>query len=323
VTPSSFRPFLERQGFLVLDGGLATTLEAAGHELDGELWSARLVLQVPEAVRRAHSAFLEAGADCITSAGYQASLDGFARAGLTSGAAEAALHRAVEFATEARDAFWSRPRHRVGRMRPLVAASAGPYGAFLADGSEYHGRYGVGRDVLDRFHRRRLEILAVSGADVLALETIPSLAEVEALVALLARLEHPGAWLSLTCRDGERLRDGSPIEDAVSLCSPEAGLAGVGVNCTHPGDVEDLVRRIHSATDLPILAYPNSGETYDAASGSWLGRPAGAEWLDYVSGWVDAGARIIGGCCRVGPDTIRGLRARLGLSVPSPGSTLF
>ncbi|HSH75799.1 MAG TPA: homocysteine S-methyltransferase [Longimicrobiales bacterium] len=316
---SPFDPFLERQGFVVLDGGLASALEAAGHVLDTELWSAEVLLDDPDAVRAVHAAYLDAGADCVTTGSYQASLPGFARLGIGADRAADALRRSVELAREARAAYRAEGGNRTRPIEPLVAASVGPYGAFLADGSEYDGRYGVGRDVLERFHRPRLEILSRAGADVLALETIPSLVEAELLGHLISELTHPGAWMSFSCRDGEHLRDGSPIEDAVGACADAEGLVAVGVNCTAPVFVESLVRRMRAVTELPIVAYPNSGETFDAASRGWSGSPAGPEWVELVPAWLDAGARIVGGCCRVGPDVIREVRRKLEAVVRGSG----
>ena len=321
---NALQRLLDEQGHAVLDGGLATELEARGHVLDSDLWSAELLMDAPEAIQDAHLAFLTAGADCITTASYQATLPGFARLGLDTTEGERLLRRSVEVALAARDVFWSSAPGRAGRPRPLVAASVGPYGAYLADGSEYVGRYvlegvgdggrNVGADArvspaeLADFHRRRVEVLAGAGPDLLALETMPSRLEVEVLVGLLAEVDHPGAWVSFSCRDGERLWDGSPIEEALSACDPGAGVVAVGVNCTAPRHVATLVRRMRRATDLPILAYPNSGEAYDARTGRWTGAPAGAEWLAQVPDWVRAGARAVGGCCRVGPETIAGVR---------------
>ena len=310
-TPSTLERVLDAQGFVVLDGGLATTLESAGHVLDTGLWSASLLRDAPEAVGAAHEAFLAAGADCISTASYQASLPGFARRGIGAAEGEVLLRRSVDVALAARRAFWAEPAHRVGRTGPLVAASVGPYGAYLADGSEYDGRYGVGREELAAFHRPRLEVLADTPADVLALETLPSLAEVQVLAELLAEVGHPGAWVSFSCRDGASLWDGSAVEDAVRMCVPEAGVIAVGVNCTAPIHVASLVRRMRTATDLPILTYPSSGETYDAGTGEWSEPRPGEEWLYLIDEWIDAGAGIIGGCCRVGPDGIRELRRRM------------
>jgi homocysteine S-methyltransferase len=309
MTSDPFRPFLEAQGYAVLDGGLATALEAAGHALDTRLWSARLLIDEPDAVRAVHTAYLEAGADCITTAGYQASIEGLLAAGLDRAQSEGVLRRAVEVAVEARDAFWADPSKRIGRLEPIVAASAGPYGAFLADGSEYHGRYGVERRALERFHAERLDVLAMAGADTLAFETVPSGLEAEVVAALLRARPDVRAWVSFTCRDAESLRDGTPVAEAARRCAAVGSVVAVGVNCTAPGHVGRLIERIVDVTDGPVIVYPNSGERYDVGTGAWTGRPEA--WLDSVPAWLEAGACILGGCCRVGPDEIRELRRRL------------
>jgi homocysteine S-methyltransferase len=315
---SPFAPFLESQGFLALDGGLATALEAAGHLLDTPLWSARLLLDAPDAVRAAHIAYLEAGADCVTTASYQASFEGFADAGLGLREAEALLRKSVELARDACETFWSLPANRSGRLPPIVAASAGPYGAFLADGSEYDGRYSVAREVLAEFHRRRLEVLADTPASLVAFETIPSLVEAEVITGLLAEVPETWAWITFSCRDAGRLWDRTPIETAVRTVISAPRLAGVGVNCTSPRHVTSLIDAVRSVTALPIIAYPNSGEVYDRDSHKWKGKPAGADWLAGASDWFAHGARVLGGCCRVGPLTIRKLRAALeGTTLPT------
>jgi homocysteine S-methyltransferase len=302
---------LAGQGFVALDGGLATALEAAGHLLDTPLWSARLLLDAPDSVRAAHTAYLAAGADCITTASYQASFEGFAEAGLGAREATGLLKKSVQLAREARAEFWSAPANRVGRFEPIVAASAGPYGAFLADGSEYDGRYAVGRAALADFHRRRLEVLADAGADLVAFETIPSLLEAEVIADLLAEMPETWAWVTFSCRDGERLWDKTPLLSAVRAVTSAPRLAGVGVNCTAPRHVAELIGALRTVTDLPAVAYPNSGEVYDADSHRWVGKAAGTEWLALAESWWASGARILGGCCRVGPLTIRKLRAEL------------
>jgi homocysteine S-methyltransferase len=294
---------------VVLDGGLATALEAAGHDLGTPLWSARLLADDPDAVRAVHRAYLDAGADCITTAGYQASIDGLLAAGLDRTGAEGVLRRSVELAVEARDAFWSASANRAGRLRPIVAASAGPYGAWLADGSEYRGRYGVSADVLRRFHGERLDVLLDTDADVIAFETVPSGEEVGVIASLLAERPEARAWVSFSCRSPESLRDGTPAAEATRRCSAVDSVVAVGVNCSAPPHVLGLTERIAAVSDRPVIAYPNSGESWDAQAKAWTGRPDA--WLDDVGSWVEAGARIIGGCCRVGPEVIRELRARL------------
>lgn len=309
MIPDPFRPFLDAQGFVVVDGGLATALEAAGHVLDSALWSARLLLDAPEAVSAVHAAYLRAGADCITTAGYQASLESLREAGLDAREAEGVLRRAVTLAVEARDAYWAEPENRSGRLRPIVAASAGPYGAYLADGSEYRGRYGVGREALEGFHRARLEVLADAPADIVAFETVPSGVEVEAIAAVMAERGDAPGWISFSCRNQATLRDGTPVLDAVRTCESTDSFVAVGVNCTAPRHVPGLIERIVGGTDKDVIVYPNSGEGYDPVQGRWTGAPDA--WIRSAPDWLKAGARVIGGCCRVGPDDIVELRAQL------------
>ncbi|MDX1493622.1 MAG: homocysteine S-methyltransferase [Longimicrobiales bacterium] len=313
MSANPFTPFLEARGVVVLDGGSATALEARGHELDGRLWSASLLQTAPDAIVDVHRGFLEAGADCVISVSYQASFPGLLEAGLDDAGAEALLVRSSELALAARDSFVADDPERV---RPLVAASVGPYGAYLADGSEYDGRYAVDDAELKAFHRRRLHLLSGTGVDLLACETIPSGREARVLLELLAeRPDDVPAWLSFSCRDGARLRDGTPVEEVARACRDAPRVAAVGLNCTAPRHVSELVRRIRSAWDGPVVAYPNSGELYDATSGSWSEGVAGGAtddaWLSSVLSAREAGAEILGGCCRVGPADIAELRRRL------------
>ncbi len=309
--PNPLRPFLEHQGLLILDGGLATELEARGADLGDELWSARLLLDDPELLRQVHLDYLAAGADCITSASYQATLQGFAERRLSDGEAVALIERSVALATAARDAFWSDPAHRRGRLRPLVAASVGPYGAYLADGSEYRGDYGLDEAALARFHRRRLRILSAAGADLLACETLPSYPEARALRSLLAAEPGPPAWLSFSCRDGHRLHDGTPLARVLAELDGAERVVAVGINCTAPHLLPELLAAARRATSLPIVVYPNSGEAWDAAGKRWLELASPPELGEAARGWHEAGAVLLGGCCRIGPGQIRGMRQRL------------
>lgn len=312
MTPSTpFDPFLRAQGLVLLDGGLATALEARGHDLRDPLWSARVLLEAPGEVREVHADYLAAGADVVATVTYQATFPGLRSRGLTEAQATEAFHRAVELAVEARDAFWARSGNRVGRLRPLVAASVGPYGAFLADGSEYTGRYGLDEAVLAEWHRPRWALLAASGADVLACETVPSFAEVRALVRLFAETPGRWGWISLQCRDDAHLADGTPVEEAARACAGAPGVAALGVNCVPPGRVAPLLRRLGSVTRAPLVAYPNSGEAYDPRGKRWHPAPAAEDPVELACGWPALGARLVGGCCRTGPETIRALRRRL------------
>ena len=283
-------------GPVVLDGGLSNLLESHGHDLSSTLWSARLLVHDPGALRAAHREYFEAGAQVAISSSYQASFDGFASLGLDRAAAAALITRSVTLAMEARD-----------EVRPdgWVAASVGPYGAVLADGSEYRGDYGRTVAELRSWHRPRLAVLLESGADVLAVETIPSLVEVEAVLAEIAGTGHP-AWLSMTCAGG-RTRAGEPVEEVFAMAADVAEVIAVGVNCTAPGEVVGI---IGSASRVgPAVVYPNSGQRWDADARRWTGesRFAGTD----VAEWVEAGARLIGGCCRVGPAEIRAIAAQI------------
>ncbi|MFE6637268.1 homocysteine S-methyltransferase [Streptomyces tendae] len=290
-------------GPLVLDGGLSNELEAAGHDLGDALWSARLLAEDPEALTRAHLAYFEAGAEVAITATYQATFEGFARRGVGPERAAELLALGVESAREAaRRARAGRPGRRL-----WVAASAGPYGAMLADGSEYRGRYGLGAGELERFHRPRLEALAAARPDVLALETVPDTEEAAALLRAVRGLGVP-AWLSYTVA-GDRTRAGQPLEEAFALAADAAEVVAVGVNCCAPEDVSGAVETAARVTGKPVVAYPNSGETWDAESRSWHGRSSFA--AERVRDWRDRGARLVGGCCRVGPQTIASIARTL------------
>lgn len=318
VMSDPLQPFLDRQGVVILDGGLATELEARGERLDDPLWSAAVLLDRPERIRQVHEDYLRAGADCLVTASYQATFEGLARRGLSAAEADRVLRRSVAVADEARRSFCSVPGRDEGRLPPLVAASVGPYGAYLADGSEYRGDYGLTVGELSEFHRRRLEVLSDAGADLLAVETIPSLAEVRALLELLERLPGPPAWVSFSCRDGRHLCDGTPLRRAVRLVSECGRVVAVGVNCTAPRHLTSLLREAAAVSRLPLVAYPNSGEGWDAASRRWLAGDESSRLRRECLTWRSLGARLVGGCCRTGPADIAALRSIL---VASPGQS--
>ncbi|MBT8396496.1 MAG: homocysteine S-methyltransferase [Gemmatimonadetes bacterium] len=303
--------FLEKQGVLFLDGGLATALEARGCDLLDELWSAKVLAEAPDLIREVHLDYLLAGADCITSASYQATLPGFRNRGLDDEAGRSLLRLSLTLALEAREAFWSDPTSRGGRLEPLVAASIGPYGAFLADGSEYTGDYDISDSELLRFHRERWDVLAEGGADLFACETIPTLREAEVLLRLVAETPGQWAWLSFSCRDGKHLCDGGRLRDAVRVCGAEPRVAAVGVNCTAPEYVASLIGEARMETDGPILVYPNSGEEYNAARKKWHSDRSSQPMADAAGEWVWRGASGVGGCCRVGPGEIARIRRAL------------
>ena len=291
---------------IVLDGGLATELEAHGSDLSGVLWSARLLRDDPQAIEDAHLAFFRAGADVAITASYQASAMGFARVGIDGAEARQLIVRSVELARSAADGI---AQEEPGRRRPLVAASVGPYGAALADGSEYRGGYGVDVTELRSFHGERLDWLIAASPDLLAVETIPSGDEAEVLAALLS--ERPArAWVSFQCRDENSLADGTPFTDVVATVSTIPSVVAVGVNCVDPGLVEPLLVRARGVTELPLVAYPNDGRVWDASAHAWRGDGRLAD-AALVRRWRDLGARYIGGCCGTRPAAIERLAAAL------------
>lgn len=312
LEPDPLAPFLETQGVVILDGGLATELEAHGFDLNDELWSAGVLLERPDNIRRIHLSYFFAGADCVTSASYQATIERFVQRGLGKDSAAELMRLSVDLALEARAEFWSDSENRTGRLKPLVAASIGPYGAFLADGSEFRGDYEVNEDALVDFHRSRWRLLASSGADLLACETIPSRLEARALRRLLEETRDTQAWFSFSCRDERHLSDGSRLAEVSAELDSCPQILAIGVNCTSPRHISGLVRAASGATSKPIVVYPNAGEGWDATTKIWA--PVDSDSPTLVGScheWADLGARLIGGCCRTTPKDIRKVRQAL------------
>ena len=295
---------LAQKDVIVLDGAFATELEARGFSVYDPLWSAKALFEHPDLVREVHLDYLRAGADVVTSASYQATVEGFMKRGFTEEEAAALLQKSVHLAQEAR-AQYCMERGMDGRM-PLVAASVGPYGAYLADGSEYRGDYDVDEGVLTDFHAPRLALLAAAQPDLLACETIPCLVEARAIVrALRTENIRIPAWFAFSCRDAAHISDGTEIAECAHFLNAVPEAAAVGLNCTAPQYVEDLIRVIRCETDKPIVVYPNSGEMYDVAARKWYG--TAADFGALARRWHSAGARLIGGCCRTTPRDIEGI----------------
>jgi homocysteine S-methyltransferase len=320
MTNNPILPFVQKNGAFVLDGGLATELEARGCDLGDGLWSARLLRDDPDLIKQVHLAYYQAGADCAITASYQATIPGFMAQGMGEFEAVRLLWLSVNLAVQARDEFWADAANHVGRKRPLVAASVGPYGAYLADGSEYRGDYDLDEDGLVAWHRRRWQILAQTKADLLACETIPSFAEARAQVRLLAETPERMAWFSFSCRDESRISDGTPIAECAAYLDQFEQVAGIGVNCTPPRFLPGLIRAVFAATQKPVIVYPNSGETYDVARKHWHGESEPAEFGTMSREWRKLGASGVGGCCRTGPAHIRQIRDRFWAGIGSAGS---
>jgi homocysteine S-methyltransferase len=289
---------------LLLDGGLSNELEKQGCNLNHNLWSAKLLESNPEAIILAHINYLESGAQCIITSSYQATLPGFMAIGYDKPSASGLILKSVQLAEEARSRFLSLNPHA---SKPLIAASIGPYGAYLADGSEYRGDYVISDQELRDFHEPRINLLDNSTADILACETIPGFQEARVLSEILENVKKP-AWISFSCKDGKHISDGTPIEQCAAYFAHHPTVFAIGVNCTSPEFISALIRSIKTKSgNKKIVVYPNSGAVYHAESKTWSGLSDLSSCEIMVKEWMDLGADIIGGCCGVGPQQIKAM----------------
>lgn len=291
---------------LILDGALATELEARGCDLADSLWSAKVLMEQPELIYAVHRDYFAAGAQVAITASYQATPRGFAARGLEIGKAGELIRLSVTLAQRARDDY----RAASGTTAPLlVAGSVGPWGAYLANGAEYRGDYALPPEEMKDFHRPRVAALLEAGVDLLACETLPSFGEAQALIALLAEFPQSSAWFSFTLRDAEHISDGTPLESVMKVINAAPQVVAVGINCIALESVTPALRTLQALTQKPLLVYPNSGEQYDAESKSWHSAPSGCTLQEKFSEWQQAGAQLIGGCCRTSPEDIRAIAA--------------
>ncbi|MDD3395080.1 MAG: homocysteine S-methyltransferase [Anaerotignum sp.] len=298
---------LSEHPMMILDGAFSTELERRGCDLNDPLWSAKILMENPDMIGAVHEDYFKAGADCAITASYQATFEGFMKRGLTKQEAKELIELSVRIASKVRDDFWGNPENRINRPKPIVAASIGPYGAFVADGSEYRGNYGLTKAQLEEFHRERMDTLIKACPDILACETIPCLVEAQAIVNVLEEYTDVFAWISFSAKDGECINSGERIEDCARWLDSHPQVAAIGVNCTAPEFMESLILEIRKGTDKPIILYPNSGEQYDAETKTWHGCSSGVCYGDAAKRWFEKGARLIGGCCRTTPEDIRSI----------------
>ena len=294
---NTIEQILKNRKIMIIDGSMSTALEKLGANLNSKLWTAKALEVSPALVKQVHLDYFRAGADCGITCSYQATIPGLMENVCTREEAEQLIARSVEIFREAREEWWEAEGRAAGREWPICLAGIGPYGAYLADGSEYRGNYGVSDDILLGFHRRRMEILHEAGADILLIETQPSLHEalLEAGIA-----EELGAdyWISFSCRDGKHIWEGDLIRDCARVLSEgHPHLRMIGVNCTKPEYIESLVRELRAGTDLPVGVYPNSGEIYDPETKTWHGAKDGRDFGEYAFAYMKAGASAVGGCC--------------------------
>jgi homocysteine S-methyltransferase len=290
----------------VLDGGMATELERRGCDISGPLWSAQLLDTAPEKIAQVHLDYLRAGADCISTVSYQVSAMGYAELGRPATDGTRALRQSVAIAEAASEEYGRESGRPV-----LIAASLGPYGAALHNGAEFHGRYSIRFDDLVTFHTERLAVAADTNADLVALETVPSLEEAQAIAAALAGFPEISAWVSFTCKDGTHVAHGERLAECAAAVEQVPQVVAVGINCTAPGLLASLIAEAKGATTKPIFVYPNSGELWDAAIRRWHGKSSVAEFAELARTWYLAGAHAVGGCCRTTPAHIQAVSEML------------
>ena len=306
---------------VILDGALATYLETLGADISGALWSADILLQNPSLIKQIHLDYYRAGAQVAITASYQASLAGLSKhLHLSDEQGKDVVRKSVQLAQEARDewveestAGLSAVETAQARNRLFVAGSVGPYGAFLSDGSEYRGDYHLSKEDMKAFHRGRVQALVDADVDVLACETIPSYDEAQALLELLCEeFGDVEAWFTFTLRDAEHIADGTSLVQIAALFDGASNVVALGFNCT-PDDVGlaalQKLRPLQEGRGWKMIVYPNSGEQWNAAAREWEGqRTEGGQLAAKTRQWADAGAVLVGGCCRTTPEDIGVMR---------------
>lgn len=298
---SPLTALLAENGYLVIDGAMGTELETRGCNLNDKLWSAKVLLENPDLIYQVHLDYLRAGADLLITSSYQASVPGYARRGLDSQQAVALITKSAELAKQARTDY----QREINRPKSiLVAGSIGPYGTLLADGSEYRGDYQMPHNELLAFHRPRIMALINAGIDILGFETLPSYLEIKSILTLLAEFPTTTAYISLSLKDAEHLCDGTPLSDVVKLINDQPQIIALGVNCIALEKAGPALATLKHLTNKPLLVYPNSGEQYDPISKTWLCRLNKQTLADHIDEWLEIGAKMIGGCCRTGPQDI-------------------
>lgn len=296
---STIKELLKEKNLLVIDGSFASELEKGGLNLCDSLWSAKALYENQKLVKKVHENYFESGADIVITGSYQAHIQGFLNKGFTHEKAIELLKLSVKLAKAAKEKYLTKNKGR----KLAVAASVGPYGAYLADGSEYKGNYKLKVKELEEFHEEKFCVLASEQPDFFAFETIPSIDEAQAYVNLLKKYENISGWFTFSCKDEKHICEGVEIKECVKLIDKIPQVEAVGVNCTRPEYIESLIKEIKKATDKAVAVYPNTGENYDPKTKTWSGSPV--DFTKYAKKWYESGAKLIGGCCRTSPKEIK------------------
>lgn len=292
---------------LLIDGAMSTALEQLGADTNNSLWTASVLANQPALVKKVHQEYFKAGARLAITDTYQANVPAFIRNGYSKQETHSLIQRAVALAKEARDEY----QQETG-IYNYVAGALGPYGAYLANGSEYTGDYHLSTIEYQQFHRPRLTDILTVGVDVIAIETQPRLDEVLAELDLVKELAPDTlCYVSFSLKDSTRLPDGTPLAVAARTVAKYPNVFAVGVNCIPLEEVTATIETIHQATDKPVIAYPNSSATYDPTTKTWSYPHGRRSLVDYLPQWLAAGLTIIGGCCTTTPQDIAALHEYL------------
>ncbi|QDF30291.1 homocysteine S-methyltransferase [Halarcobacter anaerophilus] len=300
---------LKEQAVLIVDGALGTRLQTKGLNINDSLWSAKLLDENPNAIKAVHKEYLDSGADLIITSSYQASIEGFEKKGFSRQKAKELICLSIELARKARDEFWEEKKNKKKRIKPLVAASIGPYGAFLANGAEYTGKYNISKEQLKNFHKRRVEIIASTNPDIFAIETIPSFEEAKILAEILKEYKNIPSWICFSAKDNLHINDGTKIKECAKYLDTKEQISAIGINCTSPKYISSLIKEIKSVSNKPIVVYPNGGFKYNPLTKNWEdAKTDEKEFAKMAHLWKTQGAKLIGGCCQTEPKEIEELR---------------
>ena len=302
INNNPIKNLLNQKNFIIVDGALASELQRRGCDLNDSLWSAKVLFEQPELIRQVHYDYFKAGADCAITASYQATPLGFSKKGINLNDSIALIQKSVELAQQAKQQYLS----ELDQPKPLlIAGSVGPYGAYLADGSEYTGNYQLSEEAFMEFHYVRIKALIDANVDLLACETLPSFTEIKALTKVIKQFPKISCWFSFTLKDDQHLSDGTPLSLVVEYLNNIEQIASVGINCIALEKVTRSLNVLNKLTSKPLIVYPNSGEVYDPLIKQWHPNPQhNCTFANQLTNWIESGAKLIGGCCQTTPNDI-------------------
>ena len=296
------KTLLEQKKHIVIDGALASELQRRGCDLNDSLWSAKVLIEQPELIQQVHYDYFVAGADCAITASYQATPMGFAPKGIELEESIKLIKTSVKLAQQAKMQYLNDIKQDKALF---IAGSVGPYGAYLANGSEYTGDYQLSESEFIAFHKDRVAALIDAGVDILACETMPSFLEIKALVKLIQQFPMVNCWFSLTLEDQQHISDGTPLTEVIEYLNSIEQIVSVGINCIALEKVTPALEVLSKLTSKPLIVYPNSGEQYDPTTKQWhKNHDHNCTFANQLDVWINLGAKLIGGCCQTTPDDI-------------------